>query len=107
MRNARVLLVALMALGLCSCIQAGSSYRYAEEGADYKVEASADIQVNSETVDLEVYVVQNGEVVKYIHFGKEGTDNTAALEAQAGAVDRAADAGIEAVRGLFTLPWLK
>ncbi|MDP2346728.1 MAG: hypothetical protein Q8N34_03270 [Gammaproteobacteria bacterium] len=107
MRAIQALALVIVGLAMCSCIPTGSRYRYVEEGVNYKVEASANIQTNSETVDLEVYVVQNGEVVKYIHFGKEGTDNTAALEVQAGAVDSAAEAGMEAVRGLFTLPWLQ
>ena len=79
----------LIALVLSSCISSGSRYSYSERTDTYHVSAKAQIYNNSESVDLEVYVLQQGEIVKYITFGKLATDNRPAIEAQANSIQAA------------------
>lgn len=102
-RNSLLLVVALL-MG-CTTLS-GSRYSYLEQTDTYRVEATANIQSNSETVDLQIVVVQDGEIVKHIQFGKNGTDNTAALEVQKAAIDGTVNLGREAVRGLNPFPYL-
>lgn len=100
-----ILVVIAAALSSCSLL-AGSQYSYTEETDTYRVKATANVQSDSEMVDLEVYVVQDGEVVKHIKFGKQGTDNSQALQVQQSAVEGTVNLGTETVRRLYPFPLL-
>lgn len=99
MSKSVILVILLAALG--GCVNSGSRYQYTEETQTYTVKATANVQSNSEAIDLEVMVVQDGQLVKHIRFGKRGEDNAQALAARTSAINTAAESASDIVDRIF------